>query len=321
MDRMVQDSSVGFWRMVPCVVLLFIAAACSESSNIGGVVPYKYKPADVPQEQSYDRPPRTPDTPPCSEAARASLDDSDAEGDAFKVDLTIDEGTCYQDHGPRIEFTGEGAPELRLPRNMRVGKETILFPGAQLSLSVFNFDDCSQQAPDDPPFEVNVTFDDGSSLPAGTAPDDGCPEGGATLLEVGGWVLYDPAPPPARFEDIVITAEDVPKTVRGHEIPFIVRLQNGGDEAVSLDPCPVYRTAWGESGLSLDAVSYLNCDGAPDQIPPGGTVRFDMTIPLYGPPLKEEWGTLIFQLYAEDGRSADLRSHHEVTVYFDGDEE
>jgi hypothetical protein len=70
------------------------------------------------------------------------------------------------------------------------------------------------------------------------------------------------------------------KVTLGSDIRYVVEVRNASDETVSLEPCPVYYQAWGESGFSVDRTSYLNCDEAPDEIPPGGRLRFEMRLPV-----------------------------------------
>lgn len=74
---------------------------------------------------------------------------------------------------------------------------------------------------------------------------------------------------------------EVPDEVRLEEgLRYVVELRNEGKAAVSLDPCPAYYQAWGESGTGVSRTSYLSCDGAPGEIAPGESMKFEMELPI-----------------------------------------
>ncbi|HEX2058064.1 MAG TPA: hypothetical protein VHI71_06815 [Actinomycetota bacterium] len=99
-----------------------------------------------------------------------------------------------------------------------------------------------------------------------------------------------PVPEDASDEELIVTRDqvalvmsflDVPaKVTLGSDIRYVVELRNVSDETVSLEPCPVYYQAWGESGFSVSRTSYLNCRDAPAEIVPGNRVRFEMRLPV-----------------------------------------
>lgn len=66
----------------------------------------------------------------------------------------------------------------------------------------------------------------------------------------------------------------------GDTLRYVVELENTSDQVVSLDPCPVYYQAWGESSVSVSRMSYLNCEDAPGDVAPGESVKFEMQLPL-----------------------------------------
>lgn len=90
---------------------------------------------------------------------------------------------------------------------------------------------------------------------------------------------------------------DVPRTLTlGSELRYVVELRNTSDEAVPLDPCPVYYQAWGESGFAVSRTSYLNCDSAPPQIPAGKAVRFEMRLPIEDPEAVHVVGSIVWYI-------------------------
>lgn len=70
----------------------------------------------------------------------------------------------------------------------------------------------------------------------------------------------------------------VPKRVElGGVLRYIVELRNESDEEVSLDPCPSFSQSW---GLAIFHPGFLNCEDASPAVPPSGTLRFWMEIPI-----------------------------------------
>ena len=89
--------------------------------------------------------------------------------------------------------------------------------------------------------------------------------------------------PPATSEQqsLVPKAKNLPKNLTmGETLSYIVELHNPTKDAISLDPCPGYYQAWGESGTAVFAPGVLNCEDAPGEIGPGETVSFEMEIDI-----------------------------------------
>ncbi len=98
----------------------------------------------------------------------------------------------------------------------------------------------------------------------------------------------------------------VPKAVRlGEDLRYVIALHNASDEDVSLNPCPAYYSAWGESATAYFAFGYLNCPDAPPEIPADGTVRFEMVLdmPHDLDGLDRFPGTIIWRLQGSDGET------------------
>lgn len=108
-----------------------------------------------------------------------------------------------------------------------------------------------------------------------------------------------PAPPPE--SPLVATLEDVPNKVSVQEpLAFTVHLANPGSEPVALDPCPVYEATYGESATVTWFTNQFNCDDAPEEIPAGGELRFDVEMPLSDIPAGFPGG-LFVRVYMPDG--------------------
>jgi hypothetical protein len=90
-------------------------------------------------------------------------------------------------------------------------------------------------------------------------------------IEKGSWPY--PEPPLAGSPITLRLLTDGPAR-QGRPYAFVIRIGNVGDEAVSLRPCPAYRAQY----LPHVEVGYLNCEAAPDAIPPGGYLDFEMQI-------------------------------------------
>ena len=89
--------------------------------------------------------------------------------------------------------------------------------------------------------------------------------------------------PPATPEQqrLVPRAKDFPKSLTmGETLRYVVELHNPTEEPISLDPCPGYYQAWGESGTAVFGPGVLNCDEGPDEIGPGETVAFEMELDI-----------------------------------------
>jgi hypothetical protein len=74
---------------------------------------------------------------------------------------------------------------------------------------------------------------------------------------------------------------DVPRRVKlGNDLRYVVELHNETDEGISLDPCPAFYQAWGESSVAYFGPGFLNCKAAPDVVPAGEAVPFEMVLEL-----------------------------------------
>ena len=88
----------------------------------------------------------------------------------------------------------------------------------------------------------------------------------------------DPTPEQAQLKPVL---KDVPSTIKpGRDLRYVVELRNPTDDDVSLDPCPAFYQAYGESGTAYFGPGFLNCEDAPLAVPAGGAVRFEMILEL-----------------------------------------
>jgi hypothetical protein len=80
-------------------------------------------------------------------------------------------------------------------------------------------------------------------------------------LDVDSFEAPDPTPEQAALKPALL---DVPRKVKlGNDLRYVVELRNESDDDVSLDPCPAFYQAWGESGTAYFGPGYLNCEEAP----------------------------------------------------------
>jgi hypothetical protein len=116
----------------------------------------------------------------------------------------------------------------------------------------------------------------------------GCTDDGTSATEVVPFVerplnvdsshAPDTTPGQAALKPVLM---DVPRKVKlGNDLRYVVELRNESDEDVSLDPCPAFYQAWGESGTGYFGPGYLNCEDAPSVVPAHGAVRFGMVLDL-----------------------------------------
>jgi hypothetical protein len=116
----------------------------------------------------------------------------------------------------------------------------------------------------------------------------GCTDGGKVATQVVPFVerplnvdssqAPDPTPEQATLKPLLL---DVPRKVKlGNDLRYVVELRNESDEDVSLDPCPAFYQAWGESGTAYFGPGFLNCEDAPSVVPADGAVRFRMVLEL-----------------------------------------
>jgi hypothetical protein len=126
----------------------------------------------------------------------------------------------------------------------------------------------------------------------------------------------DPTPEQATLKPVLL---DVPRRVKlGNDLRYVVELRNQSDDDISLDPCPAFYQAWGESGTGYFGPGYLNCEDAPSVVPADGAVRFRMVLELPdenidGPGSHSFTGTIIWHLGA-DGTNTESVFSKNVTV-------
>jgi hypothetical protein len=86
----------------------------------------------------------------------------------------------------------------------------------------------------------------------------------------------DPAPPPWSVMTTSVQAPSV--AAAGETLEYFVIVRNPTDQAVPLDPCPVYvQRLWSGDATLADGRFLLNCPAAP-AIPAGGSVTFEMLL-------------------------------------------
>ncbi len=100
-----------------------------------------------------------------------------------------------------------------------------------------------------------------------------------------------PTPEQAQLTPVL---RNLPRRIKpGDDLRYVVELRNPTEDDVSLDPCPVFYQAYGESGTAYFGPGFLNCEDAPPAVPAGGSIRFEMVLPLPNKPVS---GSLIWYL-------------------------
>ncbi|HEX2049443.1 MAG TPA: hypothetical protein VHJ34_02285 [Actinomycetota bacterium] len=140
---------------------------------------------------------------------------------------------------------------------------------------------------------------------------------GGSSEPAGDVVPFERRPLPGDFDDAPrVTAAQAslePRLLRvpesaalGGVLAYVVELRNDSDEDVSLDPCPAFYQAWGESGTAVFGPGLLNCDDAPPAVPAGGSVRFRMELPMPDDfdGRNSYAGTIVWYLNAAESRRA-----------------
>jgi hypothetical protein len=116
----------------------------------------------------------------------------------------------------------------------------------------------------------------------------GCTDDGTEATEVVPFVerplnvdsshAPDTTPGQAALKPVLM---DVPRKVKlGNDLRYVVELRNESENDVSLNPCPAFYQAWGESGTAYFGRGFLNCEDAPSVVPADGAVRFGMVLDL-----------------------------------------
>jgi hypothetical protein len=114
-----------------------------------------------------------------------------------------------------------------------------------------------------------------------------------------------PAALPAPLDAAPLEAELVdPPAPHAGILEVTVALTNPGTQPVSLDPCPVYRLVYGESGTAVEIVNELNCPAAPDRIPAGGQLRFAAELELGNDIRPGFVGSVFLEVYFDDTHNA-----------------
>ncbi len=108
------------------------------------------------------------------------------------------------------------------------------------------------------------------------------PPSGSTPTPIP-WAPLTPGPepvpegsvtPPLAGQPIALQLIAPEQARQGERLRFVVRIQNLGSEPVSLNPCPYYRVQY----LPHVETGYLNCEEAPDSIPPRSHLDFKMEV-------------------------------------------
>jgi hypothetical protein len=168
----------------------------------------------------------------------------------------------------------------------------LLLTGRQRIVGVVRW--YSSCAPPDADVGVEATLAGGDTVWAPLPDRPGCDP---SARNTGGFFQTFPASP----FDSPLKAElvDLPERAPfDGTLQVVVELSNPSPDPVSLDPCPVYRLAYGESGTVVDIHNEMNCAAAPDEIPAGGALRFaaELDLPREEIPRGFE-GTVIVQVY------------------------
>ena len=301
------------------ILLLFLVPACDGSTpSFSGVVPYKYIPAPDPSEddaESLKLHKRTPSTPSCVGQLQAEVLSGTNAREAFNLNLMTDGDPCYLERGPSVIVDGGAIPahvDTELSRF-----DQVLASGDRLNLSLYSRDCSTDEAPRE--VDIELQFDDGSVLDAGSSDQLGCKSGMPAALGRGAWFFYPPEDVEGPLDGLELSGRNIPKKVRGDAIEFEIVLSNPTDEDVPLDPCPMFMAGWGESGLATHSYSYLNCDEAPEEIRAGGSVPFAIEIPIADDLIEGEGGSytgsIVFSLYDEEGSGVGWDGYPQVTVF------
>lgn len=158
-----------------------------------------------------------------------------------------------------------------------------------------------------------------SGLPAIDVPEPQCP-----TLAVAGNTLYttvwtpyfppDPPPQPSRLDGAGLTASvAAPATIpQGTAtIDYTVTLANPTNTDIALRPCPRYREAAGDDSLVEEAYEVLNCAEAPSAVPAGGSITFEMSIPLADGLRAGRHISLLWNVYPIE---SDVGDYQDITV-------
>jgi len=187
-------------------------------------------------------------------------------------------GRDHSEDGPLTEIAAEHDTFFRWDQQER---PATIDPGEKATTVVETSLACGSQTAVYDYRDLQLVLDDGTRLPLHRDLASSCP------IRTDTWYRNLLAPePPNRFKSLEITIEP-PQPVRpGETLEYVVRLRNGGDDGVALEPCPGFRqflTPWPDTSEIKPGkpIAYgdwrLNCDPA-RILAPGGTVRFAMRI-------------------------------------------
>jgi hypothetical protein len=293
------------------VVLVASAVGRGDRSNRASasddILPYARRPADVPAVGEEQAAP--PDVPECrSDMVTLEVTRGPDYGAADPVGnetlvrhllaLMARPGEeCALSAWPTLRLTTtEGTPDAMAPEPVAPRTERILLTGHQRVEG--RMDRHSSCVPADSEEGIEVTLPSRDIVRHRLPDRPGC---NPTLRHRNTWLFgwVEPAPPQGPpFEAELV---DAPETIpHAGTLEVTVALTNPGIEPVSLDPCPVYRLAYGEGGTVADAVNELNCPAAPDRIPANGQLRFAAELEL-GDIAPGFVGGVMVQVFLDEG--------------------
>lgn len=298
------------------ILLFAVAAACgdedaSSAGQADDVVPFEPRPAEEPMIRPEEEV-AAPDLPECT-AEMVSFDVvTDAEvvgGDPGDLGVLSAENrnlalmarpgeSCGLSAWPMVSLvTDDGHREELVPEPSATPPRTdrLLLTGLQRVVGIVRWQSwCG-------PAGVEVRAE--GRLAGGTVstplPDPpSCDPAGQNTA--GFWMTFPAQPPESPL--VVELVEVPPRAPFDGTLRTVVELRNTGDEALSLDPCPVHRQSFGESGTGVFATNELNCPPAPEEIPAGGRLRFAAELELPAEEIPSGFGgTFTIAVYIDEG--------------------
>jgi hypothetical protein len=184
---------------------------------------------------------------------------------------------------------------MLVPEPVSPRAERLLLTGRQRLVGIVRWR--SSCAPSDAEVGVEATLAGGDTLWALLPDRPGCDP---SAQNTGGFFMAFPALPPESPLEAELV--ELPATAPfAGTLRLIVGLHNPGAEPVSLDPCPVYRLAYGESGTVVEINNELNCQAAPDEIPAGGRLLFAAELALPSEEVPRGFvGSVMVDVYLDD---------------------
>ena len=246
------------------------------------VVPFVL--VEVPPEEIPTEPWVTPEAPasaPVCSADQLEVGGPDGDdrfppvpgGTARLVTISAAPGEgCVLDSRPEVAIVVDGQ-SMVLPNDVPMAPH-YLEGRAQLVGAAHLGSLCGEEV------SLEVLFSDGSSARFVSAPLEPCPERGSADMSFGGWMQWSNEPPDTPTDSLELAVADVPASIVGRRLEFVLVLSNPTNAAIRLTPCPVYRASWGESALVASITTRLNCHQAPSEVPAAGSVRFAVVIDI-----------------------------------------